>query len=328
MAEYDFFTHSKVQYPLAAATTNPLVNDVDPVLRHMVDFFAAVIHAQVGARLIAQAALHGFAIPNAVMQKVFIEPKPFLLANQFKFPSLFVHRAGSSWSEKTLSWDHDAAEIVLTYLLPPLTQKQREDIEPILRGVEVAIKRATKLGRHSAYASGANVWKDLCALEGIWLASTKYDGMEPLQGNEQYYRALICTFIVREREMPDVRGYEALTGIDISVHERAGDGTQVDDVAVDRAHGPPELDSIAPNSGTKAGGTAVTLTGSGFRPGTHGRVVIGGADCDLVTIVSSTQVTARTPPHAAYPTAACDVYFIANDGSYDRLPAAFTFTSP
>ena len=57
---------------------------------------------------------------------------------------------------------------------------------------------------------------------------------------------------------------------------------------------PPNLVSINPNSGKTAGGTAVTLGGSDFITGCT--VTIDGNPCSDVTFVSSTEVTAKTPP--------------------------------
>ncbi|MBB5048945.1 hypothetical protein HNR60_003716 [Rhodopseudomonas rhenobacensis] len=60
---------------------------------------------------------------------------------------------------------------------------------------------------------------------------------------------------------------------------------------------PPTVTSIAPNSGSINGGTAVTITGSNFTGATA--VTIGGAAATGVTVVSATTITATTPAHAA-----------------------------
>ncbi len=57
---------------------------------------------------------------------------------------------------------------------------------------------------------------------------------------------------------------------------------------------PAPVTGIAPTSGPSAGGTAVTVTGSGFSA-TVG-VRIGGALATGVTVLGSTQITALTPP--------------------------------
>ncbi len=60
---------------------------------------------------------------------------------------------------------------------------------------------------------------------------------------------------------------------------------------------PPVLSSISPPSGTTAGGTIVTITGSGFLAGST--VTIGGNPATSVVVNSATSITATTPPGTA-----------------------------
>jgi len=59
----------------------------------------------------------------------------------------------------------------------------------------------------------------------------------------------------------------------------------------------PTFSHISPTSGPAAGGTVVTLTGSGFTGATS--VSFGGVPGTSVTVVSAGQITAVTPAHAA-----------------------------
>ena len=59
----------------------------------------------------------------------------------------------------------------------------------------------------------------------------------------------------------------------------------------------PTVASVSPSSGTTGGGTAVTITGTGFAAGAG--VTLGGIAATGVTVVSATQVTATAPAHAA-----------------------------
>jgi hypothetical protein len=58
----------------------------------------------------------------------------------------------------------------------------------------------------------------------------------------------------------------------------------------------PTISGISPNSGPKAGGTAVTITGSGFTSATS--VAFGTGPALDVTVVSDTEITAVTPSAA------------------------------
>jgi hypothetical protein len=59
----------------------------------------------------------------------------------------------------------------------------------------------------------------------------------------------------------------------------------------------PTVTGISPNSGTTAGGTSVTITGSNFTGATG--VTIGGTAATSVVVVSSTSITAMTPAGSA-----------------------------
>jgi hypothetical protein len=59
----------------------------------------------------------------------------------------------------------------------------------------------------------------------------------------------------------------------------------------------PSVTGISPTSGPAAGGTAVTITGTGFVSGAT--ITIGGSAATGLAVVSSTSLTATTPAHAA-----------------------------
>ena len=59
----------------------------------------------------------------------------------------------------------------------------------------------------------------------------------------------------------------------------------------------PFVNSVTPNSGAIAGGTAVTITGIDFATGAT--VTFGGVAATNVVVVNSTTITATTPPAVA-----------------------------
>ncbi|HEX7679307.1 MAG TPA: IPT/TIG domain-containing protein, partial [Thermoanaerobaculia bacterium] len=60
--------------------------------------------------------------------------------------------------------------------------------------------------------------------------------------------------------------------------------------------GPPTVTSVSPTGGTIAGGSSVTINGTGFNAGAT--VTFGGSAATNVVVVSSIKITARTPAHA------------------------------
>ena len=69
-------------------------------------------------------------------------------------------------------------------------------------------------------------------------------------------------------------------------------------VTFSAASGPaPTVTSVSPNSGTTAGGTAVTITGTNFAAGAT--VIFGSTAASNVVVVSATTITATTPAGSA-----------------------------
>ncbi|HET7892664.1 MAG TPA: IPT/TIG domain-containing protein, partial [Candidatus Sulfotelmatobacter sp.] len=85
---------------------------------------------------------------------------------------------------------------------------------------------------------------------------------------------------------------------------------------------PPTLTSISPNSGSAAGGAAVTLTGSNFVTGAS--VTIGGVAATNVTVVNGTTITATTPANSP---GTANVTITNPDADSATLSAGFTYLS-
>jgi hypothetical protein len=83
---------------------------------------------------------------------------------------------------------------------------------------------------------------------------------------------------------------------------------------------PPTLVSVVPPEGPFSGGTAITITGTGFQAGAT--VTIGNILCSLITIVSDTTITCVTPPHAI---GAVTVTINNPDGQQVTLTNAYAF---
>jgi hypothetical protein len=80
------------------------------------------------------------------------------------------------------------------------------------------------------------------------------------------------------------------------------------------------VSTVAPATGVAAGGTAVTLTGTGMLDSTG--VTFGGTAATSVTVVSSTSITCVTPAHAV---GAVDVVVLDPSGNGTKT-GGFTYT--
>lgn len=85
----------------------------------------------------------------------------------------------------------------------------------------------------------------------------------------------------------------------------------------------PTLTALSPVTGSTAGGTTVTLTGTGFLAGAAVR--FGTSAATGVTVLSATELTAVTP---ARPLGVVTVTVANPDGQTAQLPRAFRFVSP
>jgi hypothetical protein len=102
---------------------------------------------------------------------------------------------------------------------------------------------------------------------------------------------------------------------DVVVSTSAGSDTLADGYTYIEA---PTATAIDPANGPEAGGTTVTLTGTGFTAGAT--VTVGGTAATDVTVVSATEITFVTPAG----TGTGDVV-VTTDGGSDTLTDAFTY---
>ncbi|WP_174997230.1 IPT/TIG domain-containing protein [Pandoraea iniqua] len=88
--------------------------------------------------------------------------------------------------------------------------------------------------------------------------------------------------------------------------------------------GAPTVTSVTPNTGPTTGGTAVTVTGTGFTGATA--LKFGAVAGSSVTVVSATQITAVSPPGTSGVT---NITVTTPNGTSSTTPAnQFTYTSP
>jgi hypothetical protein len=86
---------------------------------------------------------------------------------------------------------------------------------------------------------------------------------------------------------------------------------------------PPVVTSVSPSSGPTAGGTALTIGGSGFVAGAT--VKVGSSAATAVTVISSTTITATTPPG---PASVVSVTVTNPDGQAGTRANGFTYVAP
>jgi hypothetical protein len=86
---------------------------------------------------------------------------------------------------------------------------------------------------------------------------------------------------------------------------------------------PPTVTAVSPASGPTVGGTAVTISGTGFAAGAH--VSFGGSSAAAVAVTSDTTITATTPVR---PAGSVNVVVTNADSQSGSCPGCFSYTAP
>lgn len=340
MTDYASFKHGGVTYPLPASGSGiggagaSLLRDADPAIFYALQFFASVLDTHVGTRLVAAALAAGQErITSAVAETLPLNPEPFLTSEHIRFPLLALYRKSTAFRYIGTRKIH-TYQMELAYVLPPMLASEAEQLLPILHAVEVVLDQRCEQGFDPSYTpstpagtAGETVWSaDRAGLVKVGITGSTTGAYTPTA--DLFFPAVVMTLEMEERSMPVLSELDTFAGADITEDVVALDTTYAD-FLVARTLVAPVLTSLTPATGTKAGGTAVTLTGTSFVVGRSYRVLFGDADADSVVAASTTSITCLTPQHAAYPTLAADVYVIDQDDQLSNtLSAAFTFTTP
>jgi hypothetical protein len=141
--------------------------------------------------------------------------------------------------------------------------------------------------------------RDAPAIGGSCFFNNQSGFAFPIDSTPGDYDSDFCDFGLRA--YPNFALYNAqwspgqtwTNGFSISVISRSGSNFVVSTTGL----APPTVSAIDPATGSSAGGTNVTITGTNFVAGST--VTIGGLDAANVILVNPTTITATTPPHAA-----------------------------
>lgn len=317
-----------VTYPLTAATTNSLLRDGDPALYYALQLFEAVIEEYIGARLLAEAALVKLNFPSAVERAIHYEPSPHLQAHDMVFPLFALYRSEETWERETVSFEKATSVWSWAYVLPPMTPRQIEKLDPILHNV-ASIVSITAMQSFDPNWEDGKTLRDLAGIQKMVAGPVSYAALEMLDGDQnQWWRAVQGKVFVQERTDIVLDDLDVFDGANLKVDLDVPEGKVEAFVEAD-TYLPPVISQILPASGTKDGSAYFEIIGTGFRVGTPAKVLIGGAYASSVVVASPFKVTGLTPEHEAHPTYAADVQVIDQDGQASNvLAGAYTFTTP
>lgn len=334
---YGAFEVGGVVQPVALDGGAGLLRDSDPALYFALDFWTWVVNNYPGPRIVQAAQAAGLTTPGgqavtaAVQQAYPYDPSSYELESQFRFPFLAAYRTRARSTRLTASYEDDRTEFQLLYVLPPLDAAAAERLLPALTSVYKALRHATTQGWDPGYTPpggtlGGQPWSAAFAnLEEIGLTGCTH-GRLPSGGGLDFPSILVDGYFVERDNYVKTGG--TYGGADLTVDLVADDGTYVGPIAQVSTELAPTITSLSVASGPVAGGTAVTITGTGFvdgsfSPGQLG-VYFGPRLAGSIVWVSATSITCTTPAVLGPGTVGCTV--INKDGQSANLPAAFTFS--
>lgn len=330
MTDYAGFKHGSVTFPLATGTGNTLLKDADPALFYLLEFYAAVLATHVEDKLLEYATACDAPITEAVAETLPLNPEPYLTEEHINFPLLAVYRKAS----KPIyigSAKHSLDEFDIVYVLPPLEPGQAEQILPILKSVVSVLDNRTEQGMDPTHtptggSAGDHVWQTAGVAEAE-IKEIRYGGYAPTE--DLFFPSVILQLELKEKSDVLVNEFDEWTRFDANIDiEDSVQETTVADVVQIQVHPAPTVTVATPNTGTKAGGTSVTLTGTNFRVGTTPTVTFGGLAATSVVVVNATTITCVTPAHDAFTTFIADVVVTNIDGQEGTRTAGYTFTTP
>ena len=230
MVEQASFVHGSVTYPLVSTLGNSLLQDADPSLFYITEYFSSVLKTYVEPRLLAECAAAGInVISKAVFSTLAYDPAPYLVAQVATFPLLAIWRKSEKDRARTVAFDEDIGTWSCAYILPPLSKLQMDRIFPILRSVSRVIADRINNKRDPAYRSGAN-FMALAGLEEMSLKSGSYGRFE-VPDKEFVYPAWVGELEVRERDgyLPVAATGGQITGMDVETDLVSGGSTPIND---------------------------------------------------------------------------------------------------
>lgn len=328
--DYQNFQVGNALLPTTTSLTNTSLLDFDPAIYYILDFFSWIIATDVGPRLVAANSAIGGPITAAYAQRYPYAIEAYKLENGFQFPLIAINRTGTEFTKLASSYYSYIGSFDVWYVFPPLTAAQAEQLLPVFAAVEKAITDRTVNGFDPAYTPpggslGQQPWSaTLANVQEIGIDKSEYGSLQGSGDVTKLFPALHLMCHVTERKNYSTRDTpRPFTGGDITEGLRAPDGTLFGTLVQASTQNAPTFTSVSAATGSHAGGTSVTITGTLFK-GPNIQVLFGNVSATSIVVVSATSITCVTPAMSG--ASAVNVTIINSDGQQVVATNAFTFT--
>lgn len=212
--EQSTFKIGGTTFPLAI-TGNTLLQDCDPVIYNLLNFYRAILNKYLGARWVSETNLSGFTNQDGYVINDFIpyDPSPYFQQDQYKFPLVAIYRTDEQIKDITRYFYHMISNIKILFALPPLTAAEMEQISPFIRSVVKVIIEKTKIGYDVDYNNNEQVF-EVSGIEEISINAVSYGNLPSPKSLEVFFPAAQISLTIKERREIVPGAYDDADGID------------------------------------------------------------------------------------------------------------------
>ncbi len=221
---YGEFQEGNTLYPLTGSPTNTLLQDADPVLYWMLQYFSSSLNTYMGARWTQEVARAGLSqvIPSPVGMQFPKSPFPYLQDVGALFPILAVYWVDGSFLEKTISYNREQSIIEIAWVLPTLTMSQQEIIGPFTKAVKDIIENRSEHGADPNFMNNFD-WGQACGFDWIQMGSW-HEMQLPHSKTNLPFVSMVMQLKIRMRNMPIADQFAPMEEVDTTFNLAPSDG--------------------------------------------------------------------------------------------------------
>lgn len=219
---YGTFAIGNTVYPLTASTSNTLLQDADPTLYWMLQFFASSLETYFGQRWAAEMTKAGINLPSPVGMQFPNNPFPYLQDVGAKFPILAIYWVDGTFLEKTISYEREQSNIEIAWVFPPLTLSEMEQVGPFLKTVKDVLQDRSDEGADPNFMNSFD-WGQAAGFD--WLQMGSFHRVQiPHTKTNLPFEALVMQCKIRMRNMPVAEQFAPLDEVDTTLNLAPSDG--------------------------------------------------------------------------------------------------------
>jgi hypothetical protein len=224
---YGTFAIGNTVYPLSPAITNTLLQDSDPTLYWMLQYFASELNTYIGARWTAEMTRAGLDLPSPVGMQFPQNPFPYLQDVGAKFPMLAIYWVDGAFLEKTISYEREESNLEIAWVLPPLTLSQLEIAGPFLKNVKDILQDRSEEGADPNFMNNFD-WGQAAGFD--WLQMKSFSRVTiPHTSTHLPFEGLVMQCKIRMRNQPVSGQFAPLDQVNTELDILPGDGYVIPD---------------------------------------------------------------------------------------------------